>query len=82
VKGPTQSLNMTVSDDTDRIFAKIDRFSFDKLGREIVDRGRPGSALYAMKGEVPPDFRMLKVTNVRFIGFMDDENADENQITE
>jgi len=70
--GPTSSLNLTISDDTDRIFAKIDRFAFERIGREIVERGRPGKALYAMKGTVPRGFRMLRVEAVRFIGFMDE----------
>lgn len=73
VKGPTQSLNLTIADDTDRIFGKIDRYNFEKLGREIVERGRPNKALYAFKGKVPPDFRMLRVEAVRFIGFIDEE---------
>ena len=73
VKGPTQSLNLTIADDTDRIFGKVDRFTFEKVGKEIVDRGRPGKALYAFKGKVPKDFRMIKVEMARFIGFMDDE---------
>jgi DNA polymerase III alpha subunit len=68
----TQSLNLTIADDTGPIFAKIDRFAYDKIGREIVERGRPGKALYAMKGTVPRGFRMLRVEAVRFIGFMDE----------
>jgi hypothetical protein len=71
VKGPTQSLNLTVSDDTDRIFCRVDRFKFDKIGKEIVDRGRPGKAIYAIKGKVPDSFRMIRVENIRFIGFVD-----------
>ena len=78
VKGPTQSLNLTLADDTDRIFGKINRFNFEKIGKEIVNRGRPGKALYVVKGKVPPDFRMISISNVRFVGFMDDEN--ENQV--
>ena len=70
--GPTQSLNLTIADDTDRIFAKVDRFAFERIGRDIVERGRPGKALYAMKGTVPRGFRMLRVEAVRFIGFMDE----------
>ncbi len=77
VKGQTQSLNLTLGDDTDRIFGKIDRFEFERLGQEIVDRGRPGKALYAIKGRVPPDFRMIRVSQIRFIGFMDEETTTE-----
>lgn len=75
VKGPTSSLNLTLGDDTDRIFGKIDRYSFERLGKEIIERGRPGKALYAIKGKVPKDFRMIQVKQIRFIGFTDDETV-------
>lgn len=71
ITGPTQSLNMFIGDDTDEIFCKIDRFRFEELGRPITEKGRPGKSLYALKGTCPPDFRMLKVTNVRYIGELD-----------
>jgi len=70
--GPTQSLNLTIADDTDRIFGKVDRYMFEKLGRQIVERGRPGKALYAFKGTVPKGFRMLRISAVRYIGDMED----------
>jgi hypothetical protein len=84
LSGPTQSLNLTLADDTDVIFGKVDRFAFEKIGKEIIDRGKPGKALYAVKGRVPPDFRMVKVTQIRFIGFSDDleEVEDAHQVTE
>ena len=72
VTGPTQSLNLTLGDDTDRIFGKVNRFEFEKLGRPIIERGRPGKALYAFKGKVPRDFRMISIQNARFIGFIDE----------
>jgi hypothetical protein len=70
--GPTQSLNLTIMDDTDRMFAKINRYDYEKLGKEVIERGKPGKALYAIKGSVPKDFRMLWVKNIRFIGYMDE----------
>jgi len=84
LSGPTQSLNLTLADDTDVIFGKVDRFAFEKIGKEIIDRGKPGKALYAVKGRVPPDFRMVKITQIRFIGFSDDleEVKDAHQVTE
>jgi len=72
LSGPTQSLNLTIADDTDRIFGKIDRFNFEKIGRDIVERGRPGKAIYAFKGRVPANFRMIRVEQARFIGFTDE----------
>ena len=72
--GFTTSLNLQLTDDTDTIFGKIDRFKFAKLGREIVDRGRPGKALYAIKGTVRggSSFRMLNISAVRYIGDITD----------
>lgn len=84
ITGPTQSLNLTLADDTDVIFGKVDRFAFERLGREFIDRGKPGKALYAIKGRVPPDFRMVKVNQIRFIGYADEieEMNDAHQVTE
>jgi DNA polymerase III alpha subunit len=74
--GFTTSLNLQLTDDTDTIFGKIDRFKFAKLGREIVDRGRTGKALYAIKGTVRggSSFRMLNISAVRYIGDITDES--------
>jgi len=84
VVGPTQSLNLTLADDTDVIFGKVDRFQFERMGKEFIDRGKPGKALYAIKGRVPPDFRMIRVSQIRFIGYTDDIEDKENahQVTE
>lgn len=70
--GPTEALNLRLADDTDSVFAKIHRWNFERLGRPIVERGRAGKALYAIKGSVPKSFRMLSVTNVRYIGDLED----------
>ena len=70
--GRTASLNLFVLDDTDEIFCKVDRFNYEKLGRAIVERGRPGKAIYAIKGTVPPKFRMIAVRNVKFLGYLDE----------
>jgi hypothetical protein len=69
----TAYLNLFMTDDTDTIFGKIDRFSYEELGKRIVDYGRPGKSLWAVKGEVRAStaFRMIKITNVRFIGDVD-----------
>lgn len=66
--GKTQYLNLRLSDDTDVIFAKISRWDYAKLGAPIVERGRPGKALYAIKGSVPKNFRMISVKQVKYIG--------------
>jgi len=70
--GPTQALNMFVRDDTDEIFCKINRFAFEKLGQAVVNRGRTGKALYAIRGICPPSFRMISVNNIRYLGDIDE----------
>jgi hypothetical protein len=72
--GVTDALNLRLLDDTDEIFAKIDRWKFAALGRPIVDRGQPGKCLYAVKGRVRggSNFRMIMIKQVRYIGQITD----------
>jgi DNA polymerase III alpha subunit len=72
--GRTAFVNLFLKDDTDTIYAKITRFDYEKLGKEMVDRNRPGKALYAIKGLVKgnTNFRMIQVTAIRYIGDLDD----------
>jgi DNA polymerase III alpha subunit len=64
------SLNLQLTDDTDTIFGKIDRWRFNELGKPIVNHGKVGKALYAIKGKVRGggSFRMIMIQNVRYIG--------------
>lgn len=68
--GPTQSLNLQITDDTDTIFALVSRFDYARMGKAIVDRGRPGKALYAIKGTMRANssFRMIMVQMIKYIG--------------
>lgn len=77
VTGQTTSLNMQFRDDTDTIFCKVDRFKFEKLGKPIVDLGRPGRALYAIKGKMRAggSFRMLSVNAVKYVGDLEGVSA-------
>lgn len=72
----TQSLNLQIADDTGTLFAKVGRYDYDRIGKQIVDRGAPGRALYALKGNVPEDFAMLSVKKIKFIGMLNDEAAE------
>ena len=71
VKGPSASLNLRIEDDTDAMFAKIDRWKYDTIGKQIVDHGRAGKALYAIKGTIPDNFRMIRIKMIRHIGDME-----------
>jgi DNA polymerase III alpha subunit len=66
LRGPEESLNLFVRDDTGEIFCKVNRYRFEDLGRQFIEKG-PGS-LWAIKGSVPADFRMVRVDQVRYIG--------------
>jgi hypothetical protein len=72
LNGPTQALNLRLMDDTDIIFAKIGRRDYERIGRDVVARGRAGKALYVVKGNVPKDFRMISVKAIRYIGDLEE----------
>lgn len=66
--GKTAALNLFFQDDTDEIFCKVNRFDFERLGRPILENGRAGKSIYAVKGQVPRGFRMISVKAVKYIG--------------
>ena len=68
----TTSLLMTMVDDTDQLFVKIYHGKFSKLNaQEIIERGRVGKAIYAVKGNMARfDFRMMWVNSFRYLGDM------------
>ena len=73
VDGPSQSLGLQFQDDTDTIYAKINRFGYERWAKDIINRGGPGKHLYCVKGYTPGnkdgfDFRMLFIEMVRYIG--------------
>lgn len=73
VNEPTTSLNLTMEDDTGMMFGKIDRFKYKNIGQPIVDAGKPGKLIYAVKGKTWGDqnFRGVSIENVRLIGEME-----------
>lgn len=70
--GPTKAVNLWFKDDTDEIFCKIDRFAFGRLGQKVIETGKAGKSLYAVKGFVPHNFRMIKITAIKYLGDMED----------
>lgn len=68
--GLTAYLNLQLQDDTDIVFGKVNRWDFPKFAKSIVERGRPGKALYALKGKMRGgnSFRMLTIKQARYIG--------------
>lgn len=69
--GPLTSLNLQMEDDSGVIYCKITRFKYEQFGAPIVKRGRPGKAIYAVKGTAMAGRRFLMVESVRYIGDME-----------
>jgi DNA polymerase III alpha subunit len=70
--GQSWVLRLFVYDDTDEILCQIDRDDYMTLGKEIEQIGGQGDVLYGIRGTIPPTFRMIKVTRMRFLGKMSD----------
>lgn len=70
--GPHICLNMFVRDDTDEILCRVFRFDYERIGKEIFERGKAGKAIYAVKGFIPrwATFRMIQVSRVKYLGDM------------
>jgi len=75
--GDVTSLLMFFKDDTDEIYVKITRHKFERMGREVFERGRVGKAIYAIKGYVSPDFRGLYPERIKYLGDMKESMAPE-----
>lgn len=78
--GNTEFLQLRIQDDTGTIMAKVNRYNYPKFGRSIIDRGRPGKALWAFKGkvfEMSGDFRIMSIKQARYIGDIDKGPEDE-----
>jgi DNA polymerase III alpha subunit len=68
----SQSLNFWVRDDTAEIFCKISRWHFNTLGKALLEQARVEKSLFAIKGVIPADFRMIRVERFKYIGELDD----------
>lgn len=69
--GNTMNLNITLRDDTDDILCIVSRWKYNEIAQPVIDRGKPGKAIYAIKGKCPADFRMIWVDSVKYIGDME-----------
>lgn len=63
LSGPSKWLVFTVEDDTERITCLVDRFSYEKIGAPVVDKGVVGQ-WFAVRGKLHASFRALDVEAV------------------
>lgn len=57
-------LNFKIEDDTDMIGCKIDRYKYQRLGKEIAETGRVGKDWYLIRGTIKGDWRTLDVIEI------------------
>lgn len=65
--GPTKAITIWVRDDAAEIWCKIDRRNYQRLKASIPNNVNLNTSLFAIKGTVPADFRMIKVGAIRHI---------------
>lgn len=70
IKDNADFLNLIVEDDTDQVRATVWGRLWDKVAKEIIDRGGAGNALYVIKGKVGADFRAIDVERIKYLGTM------------
>lgn len=70
--GQTASLNLFLRDDSGEILAKIGYRNYDELeGAKWAEQTRAEKTLFAIKGTVPKDFRMIWVNRIKYLGELD-----------
>jgi len=52
IDGPQYMLNIRVEDDTDTIICTIDRFNYERIGRDVAETGKEGTSWYLIKGKI------------------------------
>ena len=57
-------LNMTLEDDTDSISVTVSRFDYERMGRDITERGKVGHDWYLVFGSINSQWRRIKVSNI------------------
>jgi DNA polymerase III alpha subunit len=71
-QGQTASLNLFVRDDSGEILCKIGYRNYDQLeGAKWSEGTRAEKTLYAIKGSVPKDFRMIWIDRIKYLGELD-----------
>ena len=67
---PSKSLVLFVRDDQGELLAKVDRLDYERVAVDILERGKAGKAVYALKGTMMPRFRMMYVKRATHVGDM------------
>jgi hypothetical protein len=76
---PGTALRMWINDDEDKIRCKVPNWRFTEVAQPMLDRGRAGTAIYAIKGNVPRDFRMIDIIDVKYLGDMEQDDDTQTE---
>lgn len=68
IKGPSIALNIFIRDDTGEVLCIINPRLYGKLGKVVLENGKAKKSLFAFRGPVPRDFRMIDVQAVKYLG--------------
>lgn len=75
---PFMSVRFFLVDDSAEIFCKIGRFQYNNLnlagapiGPDTIAKTKVGKSIFAVKGIVPEDFRMIRVMAIKYLGEME-----------
>lgn len=81
-QGQTASLNLFIRDDSGEILCKVGYRNYDELdGAKLSEGTRAEKTLYAIKGNVPKDFRMIWVDRIKYLGELDQLPKEEEHET-
>jgi hypothetical protein len=72
LSGPALALNLILGDDTGEIACHVGRDIYEKIGIPMLEAGRVGKSIYAIKGSVVEGFRLFGVKEVRYIGDLEE----------
>jgi hypothetical protein len=71
---PLNALNLHLRDDTGDIFCKVSRHNYHRLAPVLL-KGKTGKSVFAVKGNIPADFRMIWVDQVKYLGEIEDDTV-------
>jgi len=80
IENDTLFLNLVFEDDTDSIMTTINRWNFERIGREITEKGVVGKHWYLIKGTIKnPEWRRVDISEIinlnEYIGLKEVDNA-------
>ncbi len=64
IENDTLFLNLTFEDDTDSIMATIDRYNYERIGRQISEKGIIGGHWYLIKGKIKNEWRRVVINDI------------------